>query len=195
MLTASKLAVQERGVTTVEFALIAPVLLLTLMGLFDLSYNFYAKTMIEGTVQNAARDSTIEQYANNPDALDAAVESQVRKVVPSAVVAFSRKAYVDYSDVGQAEEFTDTNGDGVCNNNEAFEDVNGNDMWDSDRSLDATSGARDAVLYEVTATYDRAFPLARLVEFDPEVTVSARTVLRNQPFNLQKASVSVGNCA
>ena len=58
-------------------------------------------------------------------------------------------------------------------------------MWDSDRSLQATSGARDAVLYEVSATYDRAFPLPSLINLDPEVTVRARTILRNQPYNEQ----------
>ena len=60
----------ETGATIVEFALISPVLVLTLMGLFDLSYNFYAETMIEGAIQKAARDSTLEAYAGNGTALD-----------------------------------------------------------------------------------------------------------------------------
>jgi Flp pilus assembly protein TadG len=184
----------DSGVTVAEFALLAPVLCMTLMGLFDMSYNFYAETMIEGAVQNAARDSTIESFANNPAALDNAVRDAVQGVVPSAVVTIQRSAYTDYSDVGQAEEYTDTNGDGSCNNNEPFEDVNGNGIWDSDRSQTATSGARDAVVYEVSAVYDRAFPLPSLINLDPQVTVNARTLLRNQPFNLQAAETSVGNC-
>jgi len=188
------LARDERGVTVTEFALIAPVLLMTLMGLFDLSYNYYADTMIEGAVQNAARDSTIESYANNPAALDAAVRTSVQRIVPNATVNFERSAYTDYADVGQTEEYTDNNVDGTCNNNEPFEDVNGNGVWDADRQQDGTSGARDAVLYVVTATYDRAFPLPSLINLDPEVTVRARTVLRNQPFNLQEVEVTVGNC-
>ena len=184
----------ERGVTVTEFALIAPVLALTLMGMFDLSYNMYAKTMIEGAVLDAARDSTIESYANNPAALDGNVTDMIHDIVPNAALTFTRSAYTNYADVGQAEEFTDTNSDGSCNNNEVFVDVNGNGLWDSDRSQDNSSGARDAVLYEVSATYDRAFPLARLINLDQEVTVQAKTVLRNQPFNYQEIAVKTENC-
>lgn len=190
-----RLAEDERGVTVAEFALIAPALILTIMGLFDLSYNLYADTMIEGAVQNAARDASIERYVNDPSALDEQVRKAVNGVVPGATVTFVRSAYTDYSDVGQAENFTDTNGDGICNNNESFEDVNGNSVWDADRSLAATSGARDAVVYEVTAVYDRMFPVPSVVNLDPEVTVTARTLLRNQPFNLQQIhEVTLRSC-
>ena len=184
----------ERGVTVAEFALIAPVMVLTLVGIFDLSYNMYAKTMIEGAVLDAARDSTIESYANNPAALDANVTDMINVIVPDAALTFSRSAYTNYSDVGQAEEFSDTNNDGSCNNNEVFVDVNGNGLWDADRSQDNSSGARDAVLYEVSATYDRAFPLARLINLEQEVTVQAKTVLRNQPFNFQEIAAKTENC-
>lgn len=190
----ASIARDERGVTAVEFALIAPVLAMTLMGLFDLSYNYYADTMIEGAVAKAARDSTIEGFANNPADVDQAVERAVHRVSPSATLAFERSAYADYTDVGQAEEYTDTNGDGVCNANEPFEDVNGNGTWDADRSREASNGARDAVLYEVSATYDRMFPMASLLGWDDTVTVTATTVLRNQPYNLQDQTVTVGNC-
>lgn len=188
------LARDDSGVSAVEFAMIAPVLVMTLMGLFDLSYNYYADTMIEGAVAKAARDSTIESYANNPAALDQSVERAVHRVVPSATLTFERSAYADYTDIGQAEEFIDTNGDGSCNNGEPFEDGNGNGVWDTDRARGASSGARDAVLYEVAASYDRMFPMARLIGWDDTVTVRATTVLRNQPFGLQERTVSVGNC-
>lgn len=191
----ARLLRDERGVTVAEFGMLAPVLVLTLMGLFDMAYNFYADTMVEGAVQNAARSSTIENNANNPAALDAAVTRAVRGVVPSASVTFERKAYTNYADVGQAEEYNDTNNDGTCNNNEVFADVNGNGTWDADRSLDATTGARDAVVYVVSATYDRMFPIANLINLDQQVTVRAHTILRNQPFNMQEINVGTGNCA
>ncbi|KLI63932.1 TadE/TadG family type IV pilus assembly protein [Aurantiacibacter marinus] len=191
----SSIARDETGATIVEFALIAPVLLMTLMGLFDFSYNIYAESMIEGAVQKAARFSTVESYANNPAALDTKVAGAVRKVVPSADVGFVRTAYSDYSDIGRAEAFTDTNADGVCNANEPFEDLNGNGLWDPTRAREDTNGARDTVMYEVNATYDRKFPLAELIGFEDTVTVSARTILRNQPFSIQDNEPIVGNCA
>ena len=115
-------------------------------------------------------------------------------MVPSATVTFDRSAYSRYSDVGRAEEFTDTNGDGTCNENEPFVDANGNGSWDQSRELSDSNGARDAVLYEVNASYDRPFPMAELIGFEDTVTVTARTVLRNQPFNSTADVQAVGNC-
>ena len=189
------IARDETGVSIVEFAFIAPILVMLLMGLFDLTYNFYADTMVEGAVQEAARNSTIEHFAQNPAALDSIVEAEVRHVLPRAAITFERKAYRSYGDVGQAEDFTDTNGDGICNGNEPFEDANNNGIWDSDRSLTEASGARDAVLYTVTATYDRQFPLASMFRMRPQNTVRAVTVLRNQPYNMQDQTTGVGNCS
>ena len=90
--------------------------------------------------------------------------------------------------MGRAEEFTDVNGDGVCNAGEPFEDANGDGEWSDSRARSETGRARDAVLYEVTATYGRAFPLNAFIGVDPEVQVVARTVLRNQPFSLSEAA-------
>ncbi len=191
----SSIARDETGATIVEFALIAPVLLMTLMGLFDFSYNIYAESMIEGAVQKAARFSTVESYANNPAALDARVTGAVQNVVPSADIVFERTAYADYSDIGRGEEFTDTNADGACNDNEPFEDLNANGIWDPTRARSDTNGARDTVMYEVNATYDRKFPLAEMLEFEDTVTVSARTILRNQPYSGEADVAVVGNCA
>ncbi len=185
----------DAGVTIVEFAMLAPVLLVTMMGLFDFSYNIYAKSMIEGAVQKAARDSTIEQFANNPGALDTKVREAIQGVVPSADVTFARTGYRTYADMGRGEEYTDTNDDGLCNNNEVFVDLNGNEQWDNTRARTDSNVARDAVFYEVTANYDRMFPMAELLGFEDTVTITARTVLRNQPYNAQDLTTATGNCA
>ena len=38
----------ERGATLVEFALISPVLLLTILGLFEMGYNYYIQAQLQG---------------------------------------------------------------------------------------------------------------------------------------------------
>ncbi|GGD51868.1 pilus assembly protein [Erythrobacter arachoides] len=183
----------ESGATIAEFALILPALAMTLLALFDFSYNYYAETMIEGAVQKAARDSTIEIHAGNYDALDERVTRAVQRIVYDADMQFTRTAYANFSDVGRPEDYTDLNTDGLCNNGEPFEDANHNRQWDEDRGSDSTGGARDAVMYEVVASYDRPFPIPGLVGLDPEVKVVARTILRNQPFGLSDEP-GVGNC-
>jgi len=51
------------------------------------------------------------------------------------------------------------------------------------------------VLYTVSVSYPRAFPLLTIIGLPKTVTANARTVLRNQPFKLQAVSTKVGNCA
>jgi len=188
------LAGDTRAATVVEFALIAPALLMSLLGLFEFSHNIYTRTMLEGAIQKAARDSSIEGIAGRAATIDANVERAVKLVAPSAVVSFARKAYTNYSDVGRPEEFTDSNSDGNCNSNEPFVDVNGNGTWDQDRGRAGAGSARDAVLYEVTVSYTSYFPIGQFIGLDPHNTSKTRTVLRNQPYTTQTTATALGQC-
>ena len=184
----------NRGAAMVEFALVAPVLMLTLIGLFDLSMNMYTASMVEGAIQQAAREATIEGASTNEAAIDATVTDIVQDIVPHATLTFTRTAYTDFSNARRPEDFTDSDLDGVCNNGEPFEDVNGNNSWDLDPGRAGMGGARDAVLYTVTATYDRQLPLYNFIGVPDTVTTVARTILRNQPFGMQERTVTVGTC-
>jgi Flp pilus assembly protein TadG len=183
-----------RGAAAVEFAIVAPAFLMVLLGLMDIGYNLYASTLLEGAVHKAGRDSTIEGAEARGLAIDNRVRDAVHDIVPGATVAFSRRAYINYTEVGRAEEFTDTNGDGICNDGEPFEDIADFGTWNEDRGQAGMGGARDAVLYTVTVTYPRAFPVIELLGFSPTVTASTRTVLRNQPYSQQNRAPAVGNC-
>ncbi len=184
----------EGGATLVEFAMIAPVFFMALIGMFDICYNIYAASMVQGAIQKAARDSTIESAYLSQEEIDSRVTNAVQDVVPSAELTFERSAYTSFSDIGRPEDFTDSNDDGLCNDGEPFEDVNGNAQWDTDRGSDGFGGARDAVLYTVTVSYDRQFPLYRMVKIPKRVTTQATTVLRNQPFSMQETTISVEYC-
>ena len=189
------LACDKRGVTTVEFALIVPALLMVLLGVFDTAYNLYTASVLDGAAQKAARDSTIEGAETRGLAIDDSVVAAVHNVMPSANVSFDRRAYRDYSDIHRPEDYTDVDKDGACDNSEPFEDINGNGVWDSDRGTDTMGGARDAVLYTVTVSYPRAFPLMHLLGFSQTVTSQSQTVLRNQPYGTQNRAAGVGQCA
>ena len=190
----ARLAREERGATALEFAIIAPVLLLILLGVFDVGFNLYVTSVLDGATQKAARDSTIEGAETQGLAIDDAVTKAVHGVVPGATLTFDRRAYRDYADVSQPEDFTDIDGDGACDNGEPFEDANGNGVWDSDRGADNMGGARDAVLYTVTASYPRVFPLMHLLGFSSIVSNQTQTVLRNQPYGNQDTTVTIGHC-
>ena len=187
-----EICANDEGISAVEFGLIAPVFIMILMGFFDLGYNVYAKSILQGSMQEAARDTTIE--GSTVATLDAAIETSVKSVLPRAQLSFERRAYADFTDVNQAEDFDDIDGNGKCDNGEPFEDANGNGIWDDDRGVSGKGDAREAVLYSVTMTYERAFPIASFVGLSNTFSTSESTVLRNQPFTLQPARTVTRNC-
>lgn len=194
----NRLAADQRGATLVEFALILPPLLLTLMGLLDMTHNMYTAQMLKGAVQKAARDSTIEGAQSNWAALDGKVTAAVRAVSPSAQLQFKRAAYRDFSNIGRPENWTDLNRDGRCNNGEPYEDINGNGQWDRRPGTTGQGSAGDAVLYTVTINYARMFPIAAFIPGQPStMQMQAVTVLRNQPYSAtatQPDNPRTGNC-
>lgn len=184
----------DKGAGLVEFALIAPVLVFTLLGMFEVGYNLYVQSQLQGAVQKAARSSTIEAASTSETQIDAAVKTAVQRIVNNATVSFSRQSYSGFFDVAQPEDYDDINEDDVCNDGEPFEDVNGNGIWDADRGRDGFGGARDVVLYEVDVRYKRAFGVSQLLGFSDHVDFKATTVLRNQPFDDQDTTVTLENC-
>ena len=183
------------GVTAVEFALVAPVLLIGMMGVFDMGHNMYTASVLNGSIQKVARDSTIEGAASNESALDSRVQDLIDNIAPGAKATFKRTAYTSFSDVKEPEDFTDVNGDGTCNDGEPFEDANGNGTWDADRGSAGFGSARDAVLYEVTVNYPRLFPVSKILGTPDTMQMTVKTVLRNQPFGEQQARTMTDNCA
>ncbi len=190
-----RLGRDRRGVAAVEFALLAPVLLVALMGIFDLAYTVYTSALLEGAIQKAARDSTIEGAGGHTDALDDRVTEVVNDIAPHAHLAFSRQWFTSFTDVRPPEDFTDVNANGTCDGGEPYEDVNGNGTWDQNRGQVGNGGARDAVVYEVQVTYRRLFPIAGFLGQSEDFTLVTHTVLRNQPYGLQAGAVLVPrNC-
>ncbi|MBJ7445132.1 MAG: pilus assembly protein [Sphingobium sp.] len=185
----------RRGATILEFAFVAPVLILILMFLFDTAYYLYARAILSGEVQAAGRASGLETATQaNRDALDSGVETAVKRLVGAGNVAFTRMAYKSYGRAqSKAEAFVDGNGDGLCNNNETFDDANANNVRDLDSGASGQGGAKDVTIYTVTLRYNRIFPMAYLLGWPQEVTMASSTILRNQPFDKQSEPVT-GNC-
>ena len=190
-----RLKQDQDGATLTEFGFVAPILILMVMGIFDLGHSLYTSALINGAMQDAGRDLTLESAGSREDAIDALVTSQVLKVAPSSsTITLEKLSHFDFTDIGEAEEFEDDNGDGICNNNEVFVDLNENGLWDADRGQQGIGGARDAVLYTAIVSYPRLFPMAGLAGLPENVEIRASTVLRNQPFDEQDRSTATGNC-
>jgi Flp pilus assembly pilin Flp len=190
----SQLRRDARGVTAIEFAFVAPVLCLLLMGLCDLTYQSYVQAILTGAIQKAGRDSTIQGSTSRTAQLDAKVMAQIRQVARNATYTSSRRSYAQFSQI-KPEAFQDNN-----NNNqydqatECFTDVNGNNRWDADPGQEGQGGANDVVLYTINVTYPRLFPLYGMLGWGANQTIAASTVLKNQPYAEQNAYVPEQIC-
>lgn len=187
----------QRGAAVVEFALVAPVLLILIMGIMDTGFQLYTRSILAGEMQKAGRDSTLETGSSDATTIDARVRAAVQNIAPGATVQFTRKSYRTFSDAAaaQAESYTDTDGDGTCDHGEPFEDANNNGTWDQDGGQTGQGGAKDAVVYTAVVNYPRLFPIMELVGVPATVTMTATTVLRNQPYSDQDLSApTTGNC-
>src|SRR3954464_11202097 len=103
--SASALGPDARGISTVEFAILAPVMMLMLMGFFDLAHQAYIRSVLQGAMQQAGRNSTLETGANSSTVIDDYVKNQVKKVTgPSVTFTPDRKSYADFASVGKAEK-------------------------------------------------------------------------------------------
>lgn len=180
------------GATIVEFALIAPVFFGIIMFIFDAAYLLYARAMLDGEVAAIGRSSTLET-ANDAmrSALDAQLANRMRLLVPHGTLAFDRVAFNRYGFAqSRAEPFVDNNNNNRCDDAESFLDLNGNSGHDLDGGRAGGGGARDVVIYTVTLRYDRFFPVESLFGLDPEVSLQAKTLLRNQPFDQQSQPIT-----
>ena len=184
------LACDDRGSPAVEFALVMPMALLMMLGLGDLGYQAYLESVLTGTVQKVARDSTIQGNATQTSTLDQKVIDAVKQIAPQATFVSSRKNYDNYGAV-KAEPYTDTNHNGVHDAGECYSDVNGNKVWDSDPGSSGQGGASDVTVYKMTMTYPRMFP-AWLVGWPANASISATTYLKNQPYATQ-TTTTVGS--
>ncbi|MBX9795663.1 TadE/TadG family type IV pilus assembly protein [Sphingomonas sp.] len=179
----------ERGATIVEFGFVAPVFMLALVGIFDVSHSLYLRAVLQGIVQKVGRDSGLETNTTQTarDTLDARVRAQIIPLANNATVDITRRFYRTFTDAANArpEPWTDTNSNGRCDNGESYTDNNSNSMWDADGSDGGQGGAKDKAVYTVTVTYRPVFPLWRFMGWSNSTQVSATTILANQPYGDQ----------
>lgn len=182
------------GVTAIEFAFVAPTFMIMLMGMMDLGHMVYAKAILDGAVEQAARTTTLE--TGSTTVADAMVTQRVKPIMPNVTISSTRKSYYDFSDIERPEPWNDKNGNGTCDASENYTDENRNGSWNTDRGSSGNGGASDVVLYTVNASYDLLFTGPMLPSGWKRMTLSSVAVRKNQPFaNQTSRGATAGVCS
>jgi len=77
---AGRLQRDREGISTIEFTLVAPVFLMLIMGIFDVGQMGYGLSVLNGAVQKAARDSSLETA--NTETADNIVKKKITPIFP-----------------------------------------------------------------------------------------------------------------
>jgi len=176
----------NRGVTAIEFALVGPALLLFIIGTVEVGLMLTAQQVLDEATFTGSR-TTKTGYKATGSTQTATISAAIKKAAQSYLdpnkIVISSLAYADYSDVGQAEPFTDVNKNGKRDVGEAFTDTNGNGKWDADRGRSGAGQSGEIVLFTATYSWTLRTPLmAKLIGVNGAVPLTARAVVKNEPY-------------
>ncbi len=185
----------RRAVALPEFALVALPFLVLVMGSLDLGYQGYLRATVTGALEKAARKATVGDRTRQ-QIIDL-ITTEVRAVLPKnsrtdpGAIVVTPQSYYNFSAVGGGERITgDTAPLGVYNSTDCYEDRNGNGRYDATGGGGDNLGtADDIVYYTVTVDVPRLFPIWRSIGWTNDVTATARTLIRNQPFGAQQVVI------
>lgn len=184
----------QNGNTMMEFAFAAPVFIVLVLGSMDVGHMIYTQSILNGAVENAARNSTLEE--STPADEDQYVRDSVSQIAPGSTFTFTRRAYRDFVDIEKPEPWNDVNNNGECDADETYTDQNKNGVWDEDVGTQNNGGANEVVLYSARITYNSIFRIPLLPQSLQDRTLESTTVRRNQPYAVQQNYGSTaGVCA
>ncbi|WP_121116614.1 TadE/TadG family type IV pilus assembly protein [Croceibacterium ferulae] len=178
----SALRQREDGVAAVEFAMLAPAMILLLSGTIEAAHFLMVQTTLEGAVTNAARENAVSLTLDE-DTRFANMSGRVEGIMQYYPVANGEKLEIEtqvYASFG-GEAFEDLNGNGRHDEGETYIDRNGNKVWDKALSKGGRLGdVGDVVSYRVTYPVDPFFPFLRQI-FGGPLRLTSSTVARNEP--------------
>jgi Flp pilus assembly pilin Flp len=192
----------ERGVAVTEFALLVLPMSILLMGLLDLGYMMYVRSVLQGAVNEVARAAVVETpnlggVGTTEEQIEAKVAERFESFAASATVTVDQEHFSQFSSRGRPEKLiTDLDDDGEYDeDDDCFEDMNESGEWDSAATgTSGIGGAEDVVIYRAHMSMDRILPVEGLIEWlptsvqiSPTYEIDASAAVRNQPFADQEA--------
>lgn len=176
-----RLASDQRGATIVEFAIIIPVLCALMAAGFELGYRAYFTAIVQGALLEASRQATVGDRTEAQ--VDQIIKDRVAMLSSAANVRkIEKQSFFNFSHVGKPEKITsDTPPIGTYNVGDCYEDANNNGVYDTLANA-GLGTADDIVRYNVTVEYPNIMPVSKLLGWGTRQTITASTVLRNQPF-------------
>jgi Flp pilus assembly protein TadG len=182
----AQLAADERGVIAVEFAVVAPIVLLFIVGLVEMGLMFTADTVLRHATDEAARTGRtayVSAGATQAETIRDRVTRETGVLMDSSRIEISSASYSSFSSLRKPEPFVDANANGARDDGENFTDVNGNGIYDLDQGASGYGATSDVVSYTVTYPWTFFTPfIGKLFSATGIITLKATAVVKNEPF-------------
>lgn len=176
----------RRGIAAVEFAILAPVMILLIAGSIEAGHLFMVRNTLEGAVSQAAREA-MANLELDEEVRDEMLRARIGEIMGAYRTADHRELAIEtvvYRDFGSAypEAFDDLNGNGVHDEGEPFEDRNRNGRHDPATPVAGKlGGPGDVVAYTATFPARLYFGFLGDIFVRDGFTLTASTVMRNEP--------------
>ncbi len=193
-----RLKADRTGAAAVEFAMLILPMTTVMFATYDIAYQFYLRSVIQGALNDVARTASLEAPSLNctgttlVDQIQCAVKKRSSVIARDASYDVVVKNYFDFSTVGRSEKLvTDYNNNGAYDVGDCFVDLNENGVFDASAGRSGVGGADDVAFYEVTVTMPRVFPVADFMPISKNYSIRAQTALRNQPYTRQRTPPTI----
>ena len=174
------------GSSLVEFAFVAPLFLMTLVGIIEVAMTLFVSSLLEGGLRDAARFG-ITGFTPAGTTREEAIVDHIDQVtlglIDPSEITITTMIYPDFNQIGGEEPYVDANTNGQWDAGESYNDINGNGQWDADMGQAGMGGPGDVVVYSLEAPWTILTPLlSSVLGDDGQLTLRASIAVRNEPF-------------
>lgn len=176
----------EDGVSAIEFALIAPVLMLLIFGIIEYSLIMVVYNVMESSTAISSRLGKTGYAESGMTRAETIIHDITRRagtVIDPNELTVTSKFYKQYDQINDPEPFVDANLNGNYDGGETYTDINGNSQWDADMGASGYGSAGDVVVYQVSYPWNVTTPIMReLIGTNGIYTVTTHAVVKNEPY-------------
>jgi hypothetical protein len=173
-----------RAGSAVEFAILCPVFLTLVLGMFEAAWVMYIQSAIEGALRQGARYGITGQGSDDV-ARKAAIIAEINNYTFGSVVLtdsdVDERVYQSFDEVGLPEPWVDANGNGQYDVGETYTELNGVPGHQDDRGVSGVGGTGSIVRY--TVTYMLPALTGFVQAFTGGIHLTATTVVQNEPYS------------
>lgn len=171
----------------VEFAFAAPVIVLLIAGILEVSLVLFVSVLAEGGLREASRYGITGQEPGGltrEEQLVQIVKDHTHDLIEVSPSNVKFIVYDSFEHIGAPEPYDDANSNGEYDDGEDFTDWNGSGSWDEDTGEEGVGMAGEIVLYKITYQWAFLTPLFQVFGGDDgKLDLTASIAVRNEPYD------------